>query len=47
MKKSKIPSTFKRRKSHERKVADDLVKQHEKNEKLREKPFTGSIFDLF
>mgnify|MGYP007008453394 FL=1 len=40
-------STFKKRKSHERKVADDLVKQHERNEKLREKKIGTSFFDLF
>ena len=30
-------STFKKRKSLERKVADDLVKTHERNDKLRDK----------
>ena len=29
-------STFKKRKPHERKVADSLVKTHERNEKLRQ-----------
>ena len=40
-------STFKKRKPHERKVADDLVKQHERNEKLREKKIGTSFLDLF
>ena len=30
-------STFKKKKSHERKVADHLVNTHERNEKLRDK----------
>ena len=45
--KNKKFSTFKRRKSHERKVADDLVKQHERNEKLREKEIGKKFLDLF
>ena len=45
-KKNKL-STFKKKKPLERKVADDLVKQHERNEKLREKNINTSFFDLF
>ncbi len=45
--KNKKFSTFKRRKSYERKVADDLVKQHERNEKLREKEIGTNFLDLF
>jgi len=37
----------KRRKSLERKVADDLVKQHELNDKLREKKINTKFLDLF
>jgi hypothetical protein len=40
-------STFKKKKPLERKVADDLVKQHERNEKLREKKINTSFLDLF
>ena len=40
-------STFKKRKSLERKVADDLVKTHERNEKLRDKKINTSFLDLF
>ena len=40
-------STFKKRKPHERKVADDLVKLHERNEKLRDKKINPSVLDLF
>ena len=40
-------STFKRKKSFERKVADDLVKKSEQNEKLREKNINTSFLDLF
>ena len=40
-------STFKKKKSHERKVADDLVKTHERNEKLRDKKINTSFLDLF
>ncbi len=45
-KKNKL-STFKKKKPLERKVADDLVKQHERNEKLREKNINTSFLDLF
>ena len=44
-KKNKL-STFKKKKPLERKVADDLVKQHERNEKLREKSINTSFLDL-
>lgn len=37
----------KRPKSMERKVADDLVKLHERNEKLREKNINTDFFKLF
>lgn len=40
-------STFKKKKPLERKVADDLVRQSEKNEKLREKNINTSFLDLF
>lgn len=40
-------STFKRKKPLERKVADNLVKTHERNEKLSEKKIDTSFFDLF
>ena len=40
-------STFKKRKPHERKVADSLVKTHERNEKLREKEINTDFLDLF
>ena len=40
-------STWKKRKPLERKVADDLVKQHERNEKLREKNLGTDFIDLF
>ncbi len=40
-------STFKKKKPLERRVADDLVKQHERNEKLREKKINTSFLDLF
>jgi len=39
--------TFKKKKSHERKVADDLVKLHQRNEKLRNKKINTSFLDLF
>jgi len=45
-KKNKL-STFKKKKPLERKVADDLVRQHERNEKLREKNINTSFLDLF
>jgi hypothetical protein len=40
-------STWKKKKPLERKVADDLVKQHERNEKLREKSINTDFFKLF
>ena len=40
-------STGKKKKPLERKVADDLVKQSERNEKLREKSIGTSFLDLF
>tara|TARA_B100000212_G_scaffold81185_1_gene58190 strand:+ start:889 stop:1038 length:150 start_codon:yes stop_codon:yes gene_type:complete len=40
-------STWKKRKPLERKVADDLVKQHELNDKLREKRIGTGFLDLF
>lgn len=40
-------STFKKRKPLERKVADHLVKTHERNEKLQEKEIGTSFLDLF
>ena len=40
-------STFKKKKSLERKVADNLVKKSEQNEKLREKNIGTSFLDLF
>jgi hypothetical protein len=40
-------STFKKKKPLERKVADDLVKTHERNEKLRDKKINTSFLDLF
>lgn len=40
-------STFKKKKPLERKVADDLVRQHERNEKLRDKKINTSFLDLF
>ena len=46
-KKTNKLSTFKKQKSLERKVADDLVKLHERNEKLREKKINTSFLDLF
>ena len=39
--------TWKKRKPLERKVADDLVKQSELNEKLRDKKIGTSFLDLF
>ncbi len=49
MKKKKVNkfSTFKKKKPLERKVADDLVKTHERNEKLRDKKINTSFLDLF
>ena len=46
-KKTNKLSTFKKRKPLERKVADDLVKQHERNEKLREKRIGTKFLDMF
>ena len=46
-KKTNKLSTFKKRKPLERKVADDLVKQHERNEKLREKRIGIKFLDMF
>lgn len=40
-------STWKKKKPLERKVADDLVKKSELNEKLREKQIGTSFLDLF
>ena len=40
-------SAFKKTKTLERKVADSLVKLHERNEKLREKKIGTSFLDLF
>lgn len=40
-------STFKKKKPLERRVADDLVKKSEQNEKLREKDIGTSFLDLF
>lgn len=46
-KKTNKLSTFKKQKPLERKVADDLVKLHQRNEKLREKKINTSFLDLF
>mgnify|MGYP000397234018 CR=1 FL=1 len=40
-------STFKSKKPLERKVADELVKKHETNEKLRQIVIGTSFLDLF
>ena len=40
-------STFKKKKSHERKVADYLVNTHERNEKLKDKKIDKNFLDLF
>jgi hypothetical protein len=40
-------STFKKKKPLERKIADDLIKKSEQNEKLREKNIGTSFLDLF
>ena len=40
-------STFKKKKPLEKKIADDLVKKSEENEKLREKDIGTSFLDLF
>lgn len=49
MEKKKVSkfSTFKKKKPLERKVADDLVRTHERNEKLRDKKINTSFLDLF
>ncbi len=47
MKKNKKLSTFKKHKPLERRVADDLVKTHERNEELRKKQIGTSFLDLF
>lgn len=46
-KKTNKLSTFKKKKPLERKVADDLVRTHERNEKLRDKKIGTSFLDLF
>ena len=46
-KKKKLPQPLKKKKPLERKVADDLVKTHERNEKLREKNINTNFLDLF
>ena len=40
-------STWKKKKPLDRKVADDLVRVSEQNEKLREKDIGTSFLDLF
>jgi|TARA_R110000851_G_scaffold22147_4_gene65860 hypothetical protein len=40
-------STFKKHKPLERKVADSLVKLHERNEELRKKDIGTSFLDKF
>ena len=40
-------STFKKKKPLERRIADDLVRTHERNEKLRDKNINTSFLDLF
>jgi hypothetical protein len=40
-------STWKKKKPLERRVADDLVRKSETNEKLREKNIGTSFLDLF
>ena len=47
MAKKKKQLKGKRRKPLERKVADDSVKQHELNDKLREKKINTKFLDLF
>ena len=49
MKKKKLNklSTFKKQKPLERKVADQLVKLHERNEELRKKDIGISFLDKF
>jgi hypothetical protein len=45
--KNKKLSTFKKKKPLERKIADDLVRTHIRNEKLRDKNINTSFLDLF
>lgn len=45
--KNKKLTTFKKKKPLERRVADDLVRTHERNEKLRDKNINTSFLDLF
>ena len=45
--KKRLKLKGKRRKPLERKVADHLVKQHEINDKLREKKINSKFLDLF
>jgi len=40
-------STWKKKKPLERQTADNLVRTHERNEKLREKKINTSFLDLF
>ena len=40
-------STWKKKKPLERRVADDLVKKSELNDKLRDKKIDTSVLDLF
>jgi len=46
-KKTNKLSTFKKHKPLERRVADDLVRLSERNEKLRDKEIGTSFLDLF
>jgi len=46
-KKKKTELKGKRRKPLERKVADDLVKRHELNDRLREKKINPKFLDIF
>jgi len=46
-KNNKKYSTFKKKKSHERKIADHLVNTHERNEKLKDKKIGKGFLDLF
>lgn len=41
------PPNLKRKKSHQDKIADLLVKQHKKNEDLQKKSLDPSIFSIF
>lgn len=40
-------STFKAKKPLERRVADNLIKTHERNEQLKDKKIDTSFLDLF